>query len=564
MRALTLLCVALVACESDVEPFLDASETPDAASDAAVPEAGPDGAPDAAPGFVAHPDSEVVEPGVRREVMWVDGVVPPPNPVTREATPADLNRTRVIRYRVEPAAPARAIVLAMPGFLAGAGSYDPLARQLVKRGGADFPIEVWAIDRRANQLEELRGLNTAELRGDAALARAWYAGETDIGGNHFVGILEQSELGYLSEWGVAVHAGDLRAVVERVPAALRQGHLFLMGHSLGATFAEVYAGWRFEDGRRGAEDLAGLILIDGAPPEEPLSEESWREGGAGTGLLRRPGLNDTRSVRGRFNEIPALGVSAFIAAEVLALQVLEKVSSFELTQADRVLFGFLLSLAADDLPKMTPRAALGFAFDDRYNPLAFARAKLGAPKGAVETYENAIAGEDLQRPSNPSATYDWTDHDRSRPREYTDLDAFARAITGGPTNFFEWYFPNRLGLDLMAAGGASVPEDGWAAGEGIRAFDGPLNDAPILAIAADIVSVEQMGSIGTRVAPTVGGDRPGAGATRQQAAGLEVVDATALSHVDVTVAVDGAGNPVPGAIEAFLRRSTADGAVSVP
>ena len=49
--------------------------------------------------------------------------------------------------------------------------------------------------------------------------------------------------------------------------------IHLAGHSLGASFAEAYAAHYFQDGSSGADDLAGLILIDGVLGAVPMGEE---------------------------------------------------------------------------------------------------------------------------------------------------------------------------------------------------------------------------------------------------------------------------------------------------
>ena len=144
---------------------------------------------------------------VRIETVEVDVPAPPPNPMTGVETPAALNKIRVQRYRrdVEPAAEANSIVIAMPGILAGAASLDGLARGLVAE--SDDVVEVWIIDRRSNALEDLRGMNTAEMSENAEIAAQYYRGEATIGGESFPGLLAQSEIGYMSEWGLATLVG---------------------------------------------------------------------------------------------------------------------------------------------------------------------------------------------------------------------------------------------------------------------------------------------------------------------------------------------------------------------
>ena len=96
--------------------------------------------PPTPPAYAPPPASTVVEEGevkIRREVFLVPGVKPPKNPVAaaNAETPAELDFVRVVRYRVDadPPKPARAIAVLMPGFLGGAGSYDPMARAIVRR-----------------------------------------------------------------------------------------------------------------------------------------------------------------------------------------------------------------------------------------------------------------------------------------------------------------------------------------------------------------------------------------------------------------------------------------------
>ena len=90
--------------------------------------------------------------------------------------------------------------------------------------------------------------------------------------------------------------------------------------------------------------------------------------------------------------------------------------------------------------------------------------------------------------------------------------------------------------------------------------DGPKTRGQI---AAALFTVDSMASIAERVAPEIGPGRPNAGATRDTLEAIQVIDATHMSHVDVTTGMDVPRNPVPGAIEAFLRRNVADGAVVV-
>ena len=274
--------------------------------------------------YMPPPASTVVDASpvrIRRDVLHIEVPAPPPNPVAAQngETPAANNRVRVVRYRVDsdPPQPARAIAVLMPGFLGGAGSFDPLARALVRRSTPDAAIEAWAIDRRANLLEDHHGLDVAEVRGDPELASNYYFGGSELEGRRFAGTLGQAQVAYMSEWGLATTIHDLHAVLDLIPQAQRKGHVVLIGHSLGASMAEEYAAWDF-NGRPGYEDLAGLVLVDGTTGTEgsstvPINKQQYLDGISGS--FPRPGLNkirrqreleDTPAVRGMVNKISHL------------------------------------------------------------------------------------------------------------------------------------------------------------------------------------------------------------------------------------------------------------------
>ena len=513
------------------------------------------------------PASTVPEAGVRRDVLRVPGATAPPNPVTGDTTPAAENVIQVLRYRadVEPAAAPHAILVAMPGFLAGGASYDGLARALVLRSvAAEAPIEVWAIDRRANVLEDLRGLDAAEVAGDPEIATHYYFDGDTVGGQAFGAFQRDAELGRVSEWGLATTVGDVHALIARVPAAERQARVFLMGHSLGASFAELYAAWRFEDGTRGAEELAGVILVDGLLQPAPIEETAWHEGSTFGGILAIPGVDAQRATGGRVVALPLLGVDLHVVGEIMALRALVAPDAVvEDAKRDRTA-GFVIGLGPDDVPAWTNAGALGLAFDDRSCGLQFAAVSMGvATGGPMVTYENALAGMELEHPGDPTATYDWIDARDADPKELVPLARFAHAISHGRANLTEWYFPARLVSDILALGGGDIAEDSWQAGTGLRAFDGDLIDAPFLTIGTAQIRGTNFEILRTRLA-AVGAGRPQAGASRDQAEGLEILDLPGQTHVDPLLGLDLPENPVPGAVEAFMTRNATAGTIASP
>ena len=562
LSALGLSALTLVACGDDGGGSGPVDSMDGAVTDLAQVDGGRE--PMAYPAADVPPST--VRQGVRRDVFRVPGTTPPPNPRTAEATPAALDATQVLRYRrdVSPPVEARAILIAMPGFLGGGGSFDGLARALVAAGlPSGEALEVWAIDRRSNLLEDRRGADAAEALGDPEIADGYYYDGASVGGEVFGRFMRQADVGYMSEWGLATHAEDLRAVIARVPESERRARVFLLGHSLGASFAEAYAAWRFGEGPeaiRGFEELAGLVLVDGLLGDSPASETTYREG-ASMGGIPQPGLDRIREAT-RFTELPLLGVAIYTRTEILALRAAVDPTGVVSDSDRNRMLGTLLGLSRSRVPPMDNAAAIALGFDDDHGPLAFARARLGALVGPTEDYAGLFGGETLQRPSDPATTYRW--QDASESGEVTSIADIAAAFTHGRSNFAEWYFPTRLPVDLAAVGGAAIPEDGWQAAEGLRSFDGHAIDAPVLAVACGLIGdAGRYEALRSRLVTNVGEGRPQAGATRDIEAGFTVVDATELAHLDPTLASDPATNPTIGATLTFVDLHAAAGGVTI-
>ena len=71
-------------------------------------------------------------------------------------TNVDLNHVDFVRTRKSGATGnPRVILVLVPGFLGGGATFDPVARDLVRAFNGS--LEVWAINRRSNQLEDRRG-----------------------------------------------------------------------------------------------------------------------------------------------------------------------------------------------------------------------------------------------------------------------------------------------------------------------------------------------------------------------------------------------------------------------
>jgi hypothetical protein len=183
-----------------------------------------------------------------------------PRLVTRPAPdgpgPAEYDEIRVLQHGAEDAAN---VLVLVPGTSAGAAYFSPLATDIIER---EPDWQVWAVDRRENLLEDHSRLDQY-LAGDltAQATFDYYLGWIDD-----PSITERfqpptdDEVSFARDWGMQVAVDDLAVVIDEAKAF--GGDVVLGGHSLGGTISVAYATWDF-DGRPGADDLAGLVLIDG-------------------------------------------------------------------------------------------------------------------------------------------------------------------------------------------------------------------------------------------------------------------------------------------------------------
>lgn len=141
---------------------------------------------------------------------------------------------------------ARRVLVLVPPRGYGASVFLMVARDLVR---ALPGLQVWAVDRRQQELADLDG-----FAGGLAAARAYYLGNRyRTAGPGVPGA---------DRWGLAQLLEDLHLVVRQASAGGRQ--VVLGGHSIGGLTALAYAAWDF-DGRPGAQDIDGLMIIDGGP-----------------------------------------------------------------------------------------------------------------------------------------------------------------------------------------------------------------------------------------------------------------------------------------------------------
>ena len=528
--------------------------------------------------YAPPPASTVVDEGavkIRREIFLVPGVKPPKNPVAtaNAETPADLDFVRVVRYRVDadPPKPARAVAVLMPGFLGGAGSYDPMARAIVRRSAGDEAFEAWAVDRRSNLLEDHHGLDVAEVKKDPEIALGYYFEEGEAEGKRFKGFLQTEDVAFESEWGLETTVSDLAAVIGVVAEADRKARVVLVGHSLGASIVEEYAAWDFA-GKPGYTELAGLVLIDGMTRNEgaatlPVTKDEYLKGKS-DGFFSTPGLEKVRAGQ-PYVALPFLGLDIYPVAAITAMRSRlfpeQIVKDYYRDKA----FQTLLSL--DEVPKMTNRGAMGLGFDNESNGVSFAAVSCGTSKGGATEKYSSLLGSTLSHPSDPDATYDWVEFDQTKPAEHTSTEDITRSWYEGPgLDFAEWYFPARLSGDTPAAGSLVLKPGDWPLDEqGLRATHGAEMDLPILGAVAGLVGdLKALDPLRALVKDVpIGAGRPLAGTPRTAADAFRVVDITSLTHIDPLSGTDVGEGIVPqwyDTLTAWMRTNTPAGGVVIP
>ena len=334
---------------------------------------------------------------------------------------ADLNQIDYVRTRWDngSGAPPRAILILIPGFLGGATTFDPIARDLVARFNGS--LEVWAVDRRPNQLEDrLGGRHAYQGALDPSCTQhpplpqcpifvgaQFYSpdldaaptgdfpgpGDLDLNLNGVFDpqgqlvddfgitrgpiLFAQDDVRFMAYWGLDTYFRDWKRLVEAARAIVGpSGVVLLGGHSQGTTWVSTFAAYDFDpDPTRvvaGYQLIDGLILLEG--------------GGVGPGNATKPTLAQYRSTvsslddaggpevfMSSFSGIPlqSLGTSGEVSAVAGLFQPNEPAMIQRTPTFGTGLVGALLSAPA------TNRALGGLFIDDDFSPIAAFRASVG-------------------------------------------------------------------------------------------------------------------------------------------------------------------------------------------
>jgi len=440
-----------------------------------------------------------------------------PNLITQfGGTSFSLNNARYTRFRLDGSGQPDAILILVPGFEGGANDFKILAENLITRSllHQGLVVEVWAFDRRSNQLEDMAGLEIAESLLDPFVAVDWmFGGELALpldpalvaGPNRrAVFYNAQSDVPFIANWTPLVFSRDIDAVVEAARGVARNQNVFLGGHSAGTGFTARYASTDFNltgagPAQPGYAKLRGLVLLEGgggSTAGAPLTSDSLdriiaKFDGGLFGAVRD---NAARCVDGVtactiateatdcMGQTPPkctpaapaysivtglLNPRILAASEAPAIQSATDPDTGEgILTVDQGAPGNnpvakvpdLATLAV--LPKATAEGGIGSFVDDDGLVAAiasFVATSVGAPGpvvGGLQTWLDITEGPMPPSvvPNNGPAPTTLPAGKWGQEKEVTRMDRLLTTFYVGGTNFTDWYYPSS-GLSVTSASG---------------------------------------------------------------------------------------------------------------
>ncbi len=443
----------------------------------------------------AQPPNSPGSPGV---------VVTNPKLLAQFGSTFSLNNARYTRFQLDDSgARPDAILILVPGFLGGAGDFRVLAQELLRRAMADHDLrlEVWAFDRRTNQLEDTLGLDLAEEQHDPLLAQDWLFGAElslplDVRLTRRAEFYNaQDDVPFIANWTNLVFSRDIDAVVAAAHGQVRNHNVFLGGHSAGTGFTARYAATDFNltpgcDGtpEPGYRKLRGLVLLEGggastagadAISDETLERVIARFDGGLFGAVRD---NAPRCVDGTtacalateatdcagqvpprctlpttaYSIIPGvLNPRVLAAAEATSIQAITDYNTEQsVGQLDQGEPGNNAIAKVPDLaglaliPPGTVAAGFG-TFLDKDGPigkaLAFVAMGLGQPGPTVDgilSWQDILHGPLTVEPDRGPPPTALPGTQWGPDKQATRLDRVVWTFFSGQTNFSDWYFPS--------------------------------------------------------------------------------------------------------------------------
>lgn len=418
-------------------------------------------------------------------------------------TSFDLNQATYTRFRYKDAGPPDAILITIPGFEGGAMGFKMMAENLVTRSlEQGLVTELWAFDRRGNQIEDREGVEIAVDSENELIALDWFFGD-DLGlplsaelaaGPNRRAIIHdtQADTAFMANWTELVFSRDIDAVVEEALLIAKNGNVFLGGHSAGTGFTARYAATDFNltgvgPAEPGYTKLRGLALFEGGGGSagDPVTEDELDriEDRADGGLFFAVRDDAPRCVDGTSCTVPTeaadcagkgngtcteptfayavipglLNPSIFAASEPGSVQALTDPDTGHLIlQTDQGAPGNNAIAVVPELgvlailPQSTAEGALGTFLDDDGIVASFASfvsTSVGAPGpavGGLTTWQDTTEGPFAAGfvPENGPAPTDPPFPVWGQEAEVTRIDRVGLTFITPGSNFADWYYPS--------------------------------------------------------------------------------------------------------------------------
>ncbi|ORI15220.1 hypothetical protein BJD99_05870 [Rhodococcus sp. 1163] len=439
---------------------------------------------------IAFPANESDDGGVQASYVSFED----PLPAAAGQRPPQCDRLGYTRFRAtagpDNSEESASVFVTMPGYLEGAGSAEPLARNTVRAAGERGQyVEVWVLDRRANCLEDHRGLVAAADRQDPNLAFGYYGRGQEIEGVRY-SPAASIDTAFLGTIGLKQTLEDQFTVMQQLSPNYRKTRTMCGGHSLGGLTTGAFANWDF-DGTPGYDQCAGYFVLDS---RMDVSDSTFAavSGLVGSAL---PG-NLAATVQPLNNALPYIPLSE---ATFTMLSSMLSAASIDPGAASTILPNIQQDLVAQlgaravsapnyldfllGQPDLRTRsysnsAAVGLVLDDNSMPIGFGRVSIGsfdspvAPKlfplsyGSGAAFAGILGGNKSVAPAAGNSAVGWTAYDQvartgsetvdgdvftTRESEVTDISQFSRAWSNPVVDGLEWYFPTRLLTETLAS-----------------------------------------------------------------------------------------------------------------
>lgn len=345
-----------------------------------------------------------------------------------------------------------AFFLMVPGVIEGANGFEYMARNLVyiAKTFNDMNVEVWAMDRRANCLEDtspepyldriyydgkLQGTTyeTIQEKHDACvdlLLGYYYDNQPLPDGKKFQGFLKNKDVPFLSDFGLKMNTESMFKIIgEMVPDPdARRKKVFVGGHSLGGIHTSIFAGWDLDGNPETLDDAGymnctGIFALDSIVT--PTSEifENIMAGSVPQDILAfTENLTETAYVGIidllRKKVIPPILPAPFFDAEVMAItEILGKLAhwfpdmeataikdipmSTNLRATTQLMHSRTLCQFLNYHPdirhfRYTYEALLGVFFDDNFSPITIIQTSMGHLSGGPVVIKEFPVPEDLR------------------------------------------------------------------------------------------------------------------------------------------------------------------------